>query len=145
VEEFENVFYFLNPWQDAAAGEIHRQAVRANPPAFVHLRHNRKGTKAMDMNLIIQLIAGIVGGNAAGAIMKDKSLGTIGNSVAGLVGGGLGGQILGMLTGAGAGAAAAGAGGADIAGIIGSIASGGIGGGVLLAIVGMIKGMMAKS
>ena len=57
----------------------------------------------------------------------------------------MGGQILGMLTGAGAGAAAAGAGGADIAGIIGSIASGSVGGGVLLAIVGVLKGMMAKS
>ena len=50
----------------------------------------------MDMNLIIQLIAGALGGNAAGAMLKTLNLGTAGNSIAGLVGGGLGGQILGM-------------------------------------------------
>ncbi len=58
------------------------------------------------MELIIQLIAGAIGGNAAGALLKRQSLGTLGNSVAGVLGGGLGGQILGML---GGGAAAAGA------------------------------------
>ena len=36
--------------------------------------------------LIIQLISGAVGGNVAGAAMKEKSLGTIGNSLAGIVG-----------------------------------------------------------
>ena len=107
-------------------------------------KHEGKATSIMDMNLIIQLVAGLIGGNAAGAIMKDKSLGTLGNSIAGILGGGIGGQIIGMLTGGGADAAAA-AGGTDIAAIIRSIASGGVGGGVLLAIVGMLKGMMAKS
>ena len=39
--------------------------------------------------LIIQLISGAVGGNIAGAILKNLNLGPIGNSIAGIVGGGL--------------------------------------------------------
>ena len=45
--------------------------------------------------IIIQLISGAVGGNVAGALMKNLSLGTLGNSIAGILGGGLGGQMLG--------------------------------------------------
>ena len=97
----------------------------------------------MDMNLIIQLVAGALGGNAAGMALKNLNLGTLGNSIAGIVGGGLGGQILGML--GGAGAAAATTGGTDMGAIIASLASGGVGGGVLMAIVGAVKNMMAKS
>lgn len=89
--------------------------------------------------ILIQLVSGAVGGNAAGAIKKDISLGTIGNSIAGIVGGGLGGQLLGML-GVGAGSAD----GMDVSGIIGSIAGGGVGGGILMAVVGLIKQSMAK-
>ncbi len=37
---------------------------------------------AMIINLIIQLIAGVVGGNAVGAASKDINLGTLGNSIA---------------------------------------------------------------
>lgn len=40
------------------------------------------------------LISGAVGGNAARAAMPDKSLGTLGNSLAGLLGGGVGGTIV---------------------------------------------------
>ncbi|MBN1473283.1 MAG: hypothetical protein JW914_01580 [Syntrophaceae bacterium] len=88
--------------------------------------------------IIIQLISGAVGGNAAGALLKDKSLGTIGNSIAGILGGAGGGALLNML------GVATGAGGMDIAGIIGSIAGGGVGGGVLMAIIGFIKSAMSK-
>ncbi len=91
--------------------------------------------------LIISLISGAVGGNAAGAAMKDKSLGTLGNSIVGILGGGAGAQILGMLGMGGMGDAA---GGMDVGSIISSIAGGGVGGGVLLAIVGVVKGMMNK-
>lgn len=91
--------------------------------------------------LIISLIAGALGGNGAGAILKNLSLGTLGNSIVGILGGGLGGKIIGMMMGGGAAAAT---GGMDLPSIISSIASGGIGGGVLLAIVGALKGMMAK-
>ena len=51
------------------------------------------------MDLIIQIIAGLVGGNAAGAGLKNLSLGTAGNSVAGAVGGGLGGLPCGIRLG----------------------------------------------
>ena len=95
----------------------------------------------MDLGLIIQLISGAVGGNVAGGLMKNASLGTALNSVVGILGGGLGGQLLSML---GMGGAAAAVGGMDIASIITQVAGGGIGGGVLLAIVGLIKGAMAK-
>jgi hypothetical protein len=42
------------------------------------------------ISLIIQVISGAVGGNVAGAAMKESSLGTLGNSIAGIVGGGVG-------------------------------------------------------
>jgi hypothetical protein len=35
------------------------------------------------INLIIQIVAGALGGNAAGAASKDLSLGTAGNTIAG--------------------------------------------------------------
>ena len=46
------------------------------------------------VSLIISLISGAVGGNIAGAAMKEKSLGVLGNSIAGIVGGGIGCWIL---------------------------------------------------
>jgi uncharacterized membrane protein YeaQ/YmgE (transglycosylase-associated protein family) len=46
------------------------------------------------LSIMINLISGAVGGNVAGGVMKGKSLGTLGNSVAGILGGGVGGQIL---------------------------------------------------
>jgi len=95
------------------------------------------------IGLIIQLISGAVGGNVAGAAMKQYSLGTVGNSIAGLIGGGVGAQIIGaLLGGGGTGTDLAGAGGLDIGAIIGQIASGGVGGGILMVIVGLIKQAM---
>jgi uncharacterized membrane protein YeaQ/YmgE (transglycosylase-associated protein family) len=61
---------------------------------------NKTETKPMNIiSLIIQAISGAVGGNVAGAAMKENSLGTLGNSIAGIVGGGLGGTILQMVMG----------------------------------------------
>ena len=74
------------------------------------------------VELLISLVSGAVGGNAAGALMKDKSLGTLWNSVVGILGGGIGGQVLGLL-------------GMDAAGIIGTVAGSGVGGEILLYIV----------
>ena len=47
--------------------------------------------------LILQLVTGALGGNVAGKLLKNLSLGTVGNSLVGIIGGGLGGQLLGML------------------------------------------------
>ena len=92
------------------------------------------------MELIINLISGAVGGNIAGGLMKNLSLGTVWNSVVGVLGGGLGGQILSMLGVAGTGDASS----MDLGSIIGSIGGSGVGGGVLLAVVGLIKKAIAK-
>ena len=37
----------------------------------------------MLINLAIQLISGVVGGNAVGAALKDYNLGSLGNTIAG--------------------------------------------------------------
>ncbi|MEZ4703029.1 MAG: hypothetical protein R2834_22045 [Rhodothermales bacterium] len=87
------------------------------------------------VGLLTSLITGGVGGNLAGMALKDKSLGTLWNTIVGMIGGGLGSQVLGIL-----GMAAAN-GGLDLA----SIASSTVGGGVLMAIVGIVKQMMARS
>jgi hypothetical protein len=91
-------------------------------------------------SLIIEAISGAVGGNVAGAAMKEKSLGGIGNSIAGIVGGGLGGTILQMVMGT----AATGGGGLDLQSILANVAGGGVGGAILMVIVGLIKNAMAK-
>lgn len=89
--------------------------------------------------LIIQLISGAVGGNVAGKILKNLSLGTLGNSLAGIVGGGVGGWLLGMV-GLGTGDAGA----MDVSGILGSIAGGGVGGGAVMAVIGALKGAFTR-
>ncbi|KAJ56962.1 hypothetical protein ACMU_00280 [Actibacterium mucosum KCTC 23349] len=91
------------------------------------------------MELIISLLAGAVGGNAAGRAIKSIDQGALINSIAGVVGGGIGGQLLSMV---GAGALAGG--GTDVMGIIGQVASGGVGGGVVLAIVSALRKILAK-
>jgi hypothetical protein len=95
-------------------------------------------------SLLIQLISGAAGGNAAGSMLKQFSLGPVGNSILGLIGGGLGGQLLHMLMSSGAPAAAA-AGGMDIGSILSNVAGGGVGGGILMIIVGLIKSKMAPT
>jgi hypothetical protein len=93
------------------------------------------------INLIVQIIAGIIGGNAVGAGMKDSSLGGVGNTIAGAIGGVGGGQILQAIVPALAGAAG---GGIDIGEIVGQLAGGGIGGAILTAIVGLAMKSMAN-
>lgn len=102
----------------------------------------------MDLvGVIISLISGAIGGNIAGALMKEKSLGTLWNSAAGIVGGGIGGWILsalGLFGGAAAEAGTEAAGGFSLGGLIGNIVGSGIGGAILLAIVGWIRDSMAR-
>ena len=96
----------------------------------------------MDMkNLIVELVSGAIGGNVAGAALKDKSLGAIGNSIAGVVGGGIGGTILQTVMGS----TAAGGGGMDMQSILANVGGGGVGGAILMIVIGIIKNQMAKS
>lgn len=88
--------------------------------------------------LIIQLISGAVGGNLAGKAMPKFDLGILWNSVAGVVGGGLGAQIIGAIV------PGLLSGGLNVSGIVSSIAAGGVSGAVLLALVGVVRGMMNK-
>ena len=95
------------------------------------------------MNLVIQLVAGAVGGNAAGAVLRQFNLGPVGNSIAGIVGGGLGGQFLNAIISASGTAPAAVAGGSlDVGALLTQIVGGGVGGGILLVIVGLIRQAM---
>ena len=91
------------------------------------------------MSLIINLLSGAAGGNAVGAAMPDKSLGTVGNSLAGLVGGGVGGAILQAIIPALSQGA-----GSDPGSIIGNIAGGGVGGGLFMILTSMIKKYFAQ-
>lgn len=93
------------------------------------------------MELIIQIIAGLIGGNAAGAGVKNASLGTAGNSVVGGVGGLLGGLLTSMMAGGGAGIDLS---NLDIGALVQSLAGGGIGGAILTVIAGMLKKALVK-
>ena len=88
-------------------------------------------------SLIIEAVSGAVGGNVAGAAMKESSLGVVGNCIAGIVGGGIGGTILHTLMGA----AATGGGGMDLNSILTNVGGGGVGGAILMAVVGIIKSL----
>ena len=93
----------------------------------------------MIINLIIQIIAGAIGGNAAGAAAKDFSLGTTGNTIIGAIGGLGGGQILPFLLPMLANAAS----NVDIAALASQAVGGGVAGAILTAIIGLIKNKMA--
>jgi hypothetical protein len=93
------------------------------------------------VSLIIQIIAGAVGGNAAGRANAKFDMGGAGNSIVGAIGGVVLGQIIERVTGGAVTAdqAAAATQGLDIAGILTSLIGGGAGGAVLSAIVGALK------
>jgi uncharacterized membrane protein YeaQ/YmgE (transglycosylase-associated protein family) len=91
------------------------------------------------VSLIINLISGAVGGNIAGVVMKDKSIGPLLNSVVGVLGGGAGMAVLRAM------GMAVNEGGLDIQAVLANVASGGVGGGILMIIVALIKGMMKKT
>ena len=95
----------------------------------------------MLINLIIQLISGVVGGNAVGAALKDYNLGNLGNTIAGAIGGLGGGQLLQAAMPAIAGAAG---GSLDVGAIVSQIVGGGAGGAILTVIAGLVKSMMTS-
>ena len=91
--------------------------------------------------ILINLVAGAVGGNAVGKASPKFDLGMLGNTIAGLVGGGVLGQIITLLMPAVT--AAAQAGDLSVGGIVTHLIGGGAGGAILTAIIGMIKNKSA--
>ena len=89
--------------------------------------------------LIVQAVGGAIGANAMGKLIKGIDMGVVVNSIAGIVGGGLGGQLLNM-----AGFSVMPSGSLDLVSILGNVACGGVGGGVLMAIVGFIGKLFKK-
>jgi hypothetical protein len=87
--------------------------------------------------VLINLVAGALGGVGAGKASPTFDLGMVGNIIAGLVGGGVLGQIVTYLLPAIT--AAAQAGNLSIGGIISQIIAGGAGGALLTAVIGAIK------
>jgi hypothetical protein len=87
--------------------------------------------------ILINLIAGALGGVATGKSSPTFDLGMIGNIISGLVGGGVLGQIVTLLLPSVV--AAAEAGNLSIGGIISQVIAGGAGGAILTAIIGAIK------
>ena len=88
-------------------------------------------------SILINLIAGALGGAGAGKASPQFDLGTIGNIVAGLVGGGVLGQIVTLILPSLV--AAAQTGNFSIGSIVSQAIAGGAGGAILTAIIGAIK------
>jgi hypothetical protein len=91
--------------------------------------------------ILINLVAGALGGLGAGKASPNFDLGTIGNLVTGLVGGGVVGQVVALLLPSII--AAAQSGNLSASGIISQVIAGGAGGAILTAIVGAIKNRAA--
>jgi len=104
-------------------------------------RKKPKEVLLMDIfSIVIQLIAGAVGGNVAGKLLKELDLGPAGNSIAGIVGGGICGQAL-RLLGLGVGGSGS---SMDVGSLLGSVVSGGVGGGMLLTIIFFVRTSRAR-
>lgn len=91
--------------------------------------------------ILMNLVAGAVGGNAAGKATPTFDLGTIGNTIAGLVGGGVLGQLIPILLPAVT--AAAQGGNLSVGSILTNLIGGGAGGAILTAIIGAVKNKAA--
>jgi hypothetical protein len=91
--------------------------------------------------ILINLVAGALGGVGAGKSSPTFDLGTIGNVVAGLVGGGVLGQIVTLVLPSIM--AAAQSGDLSIGGIVSHAIAGGAGGAILTALVAAIKNKAA--
>jgi hypothetical protein len=87
--------------------------------------------------IIINLIAGALGGVGVGKASPQFDLGTIGNIVSGIVGGGVLGQIVTLVLPSIV--AAAQSGNLSVGGVVSQAIAGGAGGAILTAIIGAIK------
>jgi hypothetical protein len=87
--------------------------------------------------ILINLIAGAVGGGAAGKASPSIDMGTVGNVIAGAVGGGVLGQLVPLVWPAVSASIASG--NFSVSSVVTNLVSGGAGGAILTAIVGIIK------
>ncbi len=94
------------------------------------------------INLILQVVAGAIGGNAVGGILKNIDLRPLVKTISGAVGGGIGGTILQSLIPALGGAASSG--GFDIGAALGNLAGGGVTGAIVTVAVNLIKNAVFK-
>ena len=91
--------------------------------------------------ILINLIAGAIGGAGVGKASPNFDLGTVGHIVSGLVGGGVLGQIVTLALPSVM--AAVESGNLSIGSIISQLVAGGAGGAILTAIIGAIKNRAA--
>ena len=94
------------------------------------------------ISIIIQLVAGAIGGNGIGAAAKNMSLRTTGNTIAGAIGGVGGTWLAGLIPGLAE--LLSGAGGMDAGALVGQGVSGLVGGGILTAIAAAVRKATAK-
>jgi hypothetical protein len=96
------------------------------------------------MSLAVQVITGAIGGNAAGASLKNIDLGKLGNTITGAVGGGVAGQMLqAFIPALTTYAQSHGAETGDIGALITQVIGGGAGGAILTVIVGFLKNLVS--
>lgn len=91
--------------------------------------------------ILINLIAGALGGVGVGKASPTFDLGMIGNIISGLVGGGVLGQIATLLLPSVL--AAAQSGNLSVSGVVSQVVAGGAGGAILTAIIGAVKNRAA--
>ena len=91
--------------------------------------------------ILINLVAGALGGVGAGKASPTFDLGAAGNIISGLVGGGVLGQVVTLLLPSVV--AAAQAGNLTVSGVISQAVAGGAGGAILTALIGAIKNKAA--
>ena len=87
--------------------------------------------------ILINLVAGALGGAATGKSSPTFDLGIVGNIISGLIGGGVLGQIVTLALPSVM--AAAQSGDLSVGGVISQLVAGGAGGAILTAIIGAIK------
>ena len=89
--------------------------------------------------LILQLIAGAVGGSIVGTAVKRFDLGMIGNLIIGIVGGAVGAEVVGVLLGNGEASTIVGPDGFDFGTLVAQFAAGAFSGGALVVITAVIR------
>jgi hypothetical protein len=91
--------------------------------------------------ILVNFIAGAVGGHAAGRALPSLDLGTAGSTLAGLAGGGAVGQVIALLLPAVTATSASGD--VDLGGAMTHVVAGCVGGAIFAALIGSIENKAA--